>query len=186
MAISINGDQALEKLLSLPFSTVLDLGAGEGFHSTIFKQEQKIVTAVTYEDGDYLDKEFDGFDCIWASHVLEHQPNPNLFLKKCFKDLNPNGILAVTVPPLKSEVVGGHITLWNAGVLLYHLILAGFNCVNASVKTYGYNISVIVRKDPVELPKLKMDFGDIETLSAYFPMLAYNGFNGEIEELNWT
>lgn len=184
MATSINGDLALEKLLSLPFSTVLDLGAGEGFHSKIFREKGKIVTSITYEN-DFMTHE-GKYDCIWACHVLEHQPNPNLFLKKCFEDLNENGFLAVTVPPMKNEIVGGHVTLWNAGLLLYQLILAGFNCVRASVKTYGYNISVIVKKDPIELPKLKMDFGDIETLNQFFPMLVYNGFNGEIKELNWN
>lgn len=183
-----NAPQALEKVLQMDFLTVLDVGSG-GSHAETFRENGKLVTTVNLHDadvvGDYLSTNLGKFDCIWASHVLEHQPNPNLFLKKCFEDLNENGILAVTVPPLKHEIVGGHVTLWNAGLLLYQLILAGFNCVKASVKTYDYNISIILRKDPINLPKLKMDFGDIETLSPYFPMLVYNGFNGEIKEINW-
>lgn len=171
------------------FRSVLDIGSGGG-HAEIFRQHGKDVTTVNLYDadyvGDYLELELGTFDCIWASHVLEHQPNPNLFLKKCFRDLNTDGILAVTVPPLKHEIVGGHVTLWNAGLLLYQLIIAGFDCSKSRVKTYGYNISVIVRKRPVTLPKLKMDFGDIETLAPFFPMPVVNGFDGRIEELNWS
>jgi hypothetical protein len=53
------------------------------------------------------------------------------------------------------------------------------------VKRYGYNISVIVQKKEANLPVLKYDFGDIEALSEFFPMPVTNGFNGDIEELNW-
>jgi len=172
-------------VLTLSFVSVLDIGSGEGKHAEIFREHGKEVMELTYEDGDYLDKDLGKFDCIWASHVLEHSPNPNLFLSKCFNDLHDNGILAVTVPPLKNDIVGGHVTLWNAGLLLYHLILAGFDCSKANVKSYGYNISVIVRKCPVILPKLKMDYGDIEKLSKYFPFEAKHGFDGNIKEINW-
>ena len=106
-------------------------------------------------------------------------------MKKCFDDIDEGGIFAVTVPPLKHEIVGGHVTLWNAGLLLYQLILAGFDCSSASVKTYGYNISVIVRKKAATLPRLRMDFGDIEALSHYFPFPVANGFDGRILEVNW-
>ena len=76
----------------------------------------------------------------------EHQVNPNLFLKKIFNDLKEGGVLAITVPPLKHEIVGGHVTLWNAGLTMYQLVLAGFNCKNISIKSYGYNISVVLKK----------------------------------------
>lgn len=170
------------------FRSVLDIGSGGG-HAEVFRKHGKEVTTVNlYEAdyvGDYNEMELGTFDCLWASHVLEHQPNPNLFLKKCFRDLNENGWLAVTVPPLKHEIVGGHVTLWNAGLLLYQLILAGFDCSKANVKTYGYNISVIVRKKHLSLPTLRMDFGDIETLAPYFPIPVRNSFDGRILEVNW-
>jgi 2-polyprenyl-3-methyl-5-hydroxy-6-metoxy-1,4-benzoquinol methylase len=181
-----NSVLALEKLLTIPFTSVLDLGAGDGKHSLIFKENGKKVNELRFSDGDYLIQEYEGFDCIWASHVLEHQLNVNLFLKKCFKDLNDDGILAITVPPLKNEIVGGHLTLWNAGLLLYNLVLAGFDCSAASIKTYGYNISVIVRKVPRGTVDLSMDYGDIESIKQYLPLEVKNDtFNGDIEELNW-
>lgn len=182
------GSEALTKVLGLEFSTVLDIGSGEGLQAKAFKGAGKSITTISLCPpadyvGDYLAADLGQFDCIWACHVLEHQANPGLFLRKCFADLKDGGILAVTVPPLKHEIVGGHVTLWNAGVLLYQLILAGFDCSKAAVKTYGYNISVVVRKVPAELPPLKHDFGDIEALARFFPVPAFNGFT--VQGANW-
>lgn len=184
----MRADLAIRRLLKCDFRSVLDIGSG-GDHADLFRLHRKQVTTINlYEAdivGDYLETDLDPFDCIWASHVLEHQPDPNRFLKKCFQGLKAFGLFAVTVPPMKDEVVGGHVNSYNAGTLLYGLILAGFDCSQARVKTYGYNISVIVRKRSFVMPELKMDTGDIETLSEYFPCHVENGFDGRIEELNW-
>ena len=184
------------------FETVLDIGSGEGKHSDVFKECGKNVTSIDFgksvyfeqrEDnhtcifGDYYTYNFsEKFDAIWASHVLEHQPNPNLFLKKIFKDLKEGGVLAITVPPLKHEIVGGHVTLWNAGLLLYQLVLAGFNCKNVSIKSYGYNISVVLNKVSIlDFPDLSYDKGDLIKMQAFFPDGFGEPFNGDIKELNW-
>ena len=119
--------------------------------------------------------------------MLEHQANPGLFLRKIYRDLKAGGVVAVTVPPAKSTIVGGHLTLWNAGLLLYNLIMAGFDCRNAAVKSYGYNISVIVRKRRACHPRdMVMDCGDIERLAHFFPCPAKQDFEGHIIELNWN
>lgn len=190
MVTSINASEALEACKALEFQSVLDIGAGEGIHAAFFRDMGKDVYTCDLKHGDYVGKYTSvniprKFDLIWCSHVLEHQPNVHSFLKKIQMDLNPGGYFVVTVPPLKQEIVGGHVTLWNAGLLLYNLVLAGFDCSQARVKTYGYNISVIVKYNLLELPELKMDFGDIETLAPYFPMEVRNGFDGNIAELNW-
>jgi SAM-dependent methyltransferase len=192
--------QALEKLLSAyDFHTVLDVGCGTGCHWPFFHEAGKEVTGIDIGRmcsgvivADYLRHEFDRqFDCLWLSHVLEHQLNVNLFLQKVFRDLKPGGILAVTVPPLKHNIVGGHVTLWNAGLVLYNLILAGFDCSHARVKRYGYNISVIVPKVPAAVPfeRLYFDRGDIELVSRFFPrhprMKWEQSFRGDIAQLNW-
>lgn len=191
---------ALEKLLAVyDFHTVLDVGCGPGRHWPFFREAGKEVTGIDIGRmaggvivADYLHHEFDRqFDCLWLSHVLEHQLNVNLFLKKVFCDLKPGGILAVTVPPLKHNIVGGHVTLWNAGLLLYNLILAGFDCSQARVKHYGYNISVLVPKVPAAVPfeRLYCDRGDIELISRFFPqhpqMKWEHSFRGDIAQLNW-
>ena len=172
--------------------TVLDVGSGDGEQARAMRQYGREVTTISLCEpadyvGDFLTWESDQkFDAVWACHVLEHQTNPGQFLKACCQRLNPGGVLVVTVPPAKHEIVGGHVTLWNAGLLLYQLILAGFDCRAARVGTYGYNISVIapVRSEP--LPKLEYDFGDIERLAQWFPLPVHEGFDGEIEDIGWN
>ena len=194
------------------FKTILDIGSGAGKHSKILRACGKKVTELdlgksyysnnrkekNFICGNYLNIKFNkSFDAIWACHVLEHQLNPNLFLKKINKDLKKDGILAITIPPLKDYIVGGHVSLWNAGLVLYHLILAGFNCKNVNIRKYGYNITIILKKEKIKLPKLVYDYGDVEKLLSYFPKdlgikfgkinnkLILEGFNGNIEKLNW-
>lgn len=173
----------------MEFRTVLDVGSGTGLHAEILRKAGKEVTTISLDTadivGDFVTADLGVYDCIWASHVLEHQRNVGLFLDKCFNCLRNDGILAITVPPLKHNIVGGHLSLWNAGLLLYNLILAGFDCSEAAVKEYGYNISVIVRKKKAEFPALAMDYGDIEKLARLFPFHAEHGFDGQLKESNW-
>jgi SAM-dependent methyltransferase len=172
-------------------STVLDVGAGEGEHARIMRAAGRIVVTVSLcapadHVGDFLAWDSSQrFDAIWACHVLEHQVNPGLFLKACRERLKPGGVLAVTVPPAKHDIVGGHVTLWNAGLLLYHLILAGFDCRQARVGAYGYNISVLVRRSDIELPRLANDHGDIARLAKWFPVPVVEGFDGELPDVEW-
>ena len=133
------------------------------------------------------------FDAIWCCHILEHSLNTNLFLEKINSILKEGGVLAITVPPLKNEIVGGHLSLWNAGLLLYQLVIAGFDCKNAIVKKYGYNISVIVKKNEIDIKnKLVYDNGDISTIKPYLPkQIKYDtnfkdiSFYGDIENIGW-
>ncbi|MDO3383256.1 class I SAM-dependent methyltransferase [Gilvimarinus algae] len=190
-------------LENFEFDTVLDIGSGSGAHSQIMADMGKVVTAVDYGTsvyfegressyaclfGDYNSMEFDEqFDAVWASHILEHQLNPNIFLKKINRDLKEGGVLAVTVPPLKHQIVGGHVTLWNAGLLLYQLVMANFNCRNASIKSYGYNVSVVLKKEFIDLPSdLTYDQGDIKKLFKFLPNGTTEPFDGRIESLNWA
>ena len=96
-------------------------------------------------------------------------------------------ICQLLVPPRKPFIVGGHVTLWNAGLVLYNLILAGFDCSEyCDILQYDYNIGIIIKKKTIkQLPNdLSMDKGDIEKLSKYFPFDAKHDFNGDILNLN--
>lgn len=188
--------EALEFVLrKYRFSTVLDVGSGAGAHAAFMRAFDKKVMTISLSDdygsrpdtvGDFLSEDFgETFELIWCSHVLEHQRNVGLFLDKAFRLLLPGGILAVTVPPRKDEIVGGHVSIWNAGLLLYNLVLAGFDCRHAAVLSAGYNVSVVVRKRLARLPPLRMDEGDIERLARFFPREVRQGFDGCIAELNW-
>ena len=186
---------AFDKLLTLPFETVIDIGCGQGDHTHAFREAGKQVIPVDLGAqnvagivrADYNKVTLVPADAVWCCHVLEHQLNVNQFLRKVAGDVKDGGWLAITVPPLKHEIVGGHVTLWNAGLLLYNLILAGVDCSQAMVKSYGYNISVIVKKSKsIKLPELNYDKGDIELLARFFPPNCRNqGFWVNIVELNW-
>lgn len=184
--------EALYKLNEFNFNTVLDVGCGQGQHTDYFKSKEKLVTSTDYYSkfdgvivGDYLDLNFKQHDLVWCSHVLEHQVNVNIFLNKLISDTVDGGILAITVPPLKHEIVGGHVNLWNPGLLLYRMILCGLDCSQAAVKVYDYNISVIVKKKMFDMPNIRMANGDLEILSEYFPIPVKQGFNGQNININW-
>lgn len=193
-------DQALNKLLEKEFSTVLDIGCGKGTASKIMLEQNKIVTAIdTALDKNYLPKNInfikhdyfsynfeDKFDAIWCSHVLEHQQNILSFLQKVNRDLKEGGWLAITVPPRKDEIVDGHVTIWNAGLLIYNLVLAGFDCKSANIKTYDYNCSVVVKKRSFTLPTINYGTGDLELLKLWLPDCIKHGKSGVIKEWNWN
>ena len=205
------GSHGIQKLIdSYDFETILDIGSGEGIHSNIFIANNKKVTSIDYGDSIYFKEnknkisvvvaDFntweteEKFDAVWCSHVLEHQLNVNAFLVKIFNLLKDDGVLAITVPPGESLVIGGHLTNWNAGILLYNLVLAGFDCSDASVLQYGYNITVIVKKvsdHAVGLSSLSYDCGDLRKIVPYLPNVEYRStdlddpFRGNIYSLNW-
>lgn len=189
--------EALERVLRCDdVRTVLDVGSGNGEHARVMRSTGKEVLTVNLESpadivGDFMVLELcprELFDCVWCSHVLEHQTNVGEFLKKCLDLLRDDGLLAITVPPAKHEIVGGHLTLWNQGLLVYNLIVAGLDCHHARVSPLygGYNLSVLVRKHvrPM-IEALRNDAGDIETLARYFPFKAYQGFDGNMVSANW-
>jgi SAM-dependent methyltransferase len=191
----VYGGQALVRLLvDYPdVATVLDIGSGTGAHATLMRAAGKHVTTVSLRQpadivGNYLEQDWpQPFDAIWASAVLEHQPDPGLFLRRCRQNLRAGGVLAVTVPPSKNAIVGGHLTLWNSGLLLYQMIVAGFDCRAARVSGLydSYSLSVIVRNEAADLPPLAYDTGDIEALARFFPLPVVHGFDGRLPAVRW-
>lgn len=200
-------DQAIKKVLSLKgVNKILDMGAGQCEQSNIFAKHNRKVTAIDIapkpnnlnKNVKYIQCGFDecmetpgAFDCVWASHLIEHTLDLQHFLKMMNYYCKEGGYIAITFPPLKHQIVGGHVNLLNPGVLLYRLVLEGLDTKNAMIKQYGYNISVILKKRSHEQffrekNLLKYDNGDIETISEYLPK-GYNfqGFNGDIKDLNW-
>ena len=202
-------DEALWTLLGdYDFDSVLDVGGGAGEHSDIFLAFEKDVTTIDYGGSIYFERrnplmkyivgDFNTmelgrrYDCVWCSHVLEHQLNPHSFLQRLHDALAEGGILALTVPPAKHEIVGGHVSLWNSGLLLYRLVLAGFDCRQVRLRQYGYNISVLLEKRSIKLPDLTYDCGDIRRIKGFLPLnLSFSSnslddpFNGNFQSLNW-
>ncbi|MBR3624480.1 MAG: class I SAM-dependent methyltransferase [Selenomonadaceae bacterium] len=182
-------------------NTVLDVGYGFGLQSNIFKAYGKDVTGIDFGaaekpfktlSGDFETYEFkDKYDLVWSSHSLEHQQNIRVFIQKLFSVCKPSGKVAITVPHTRGDiyVIGGHVTVWNLGLLMYNIICAGYSCVNAIGKTYAGNVSVIAPNEPIEFD------GDYRWVNhkEYFPSnldVGDNGFgnvafNGEVESINW-
>ena len=166
---------------------VLDVGAGPGEQAQLFRAAGHVVEEIDLRsDTEFLGHQAPPYDCVWMSHVLEHMPDTHAALLHAKALTKPGGILAITVPPRKDAIVGGHVSLWNAGLLLYRLVLAGLDCREAAVASYGYNCSVVVRRQDVRLPALAWDAGDINRLAHLFPLPVQEGFNGMIERLNWS
>ena len=181
---------------SYDFETVLDIGSGEGEHSRFLRHYGKQVYSVDLSDGaDYvgdftklvLDRQF---DAVWCSHVLEHQRNVGVFLDKVHAALKDDGVLAITVPVHpRARLIAGHITSWNAGLLCYNLILAGFDCNGASILQTN-ELSMVMRKKTA----IYAESGDsaarhfpdqLDRLARFFPFSVSQGANAEVLEVNW-
>ena len=107
----VRGYVVLEKLLeTIEFQTVLDVGAGSLEHANLFLRAGKIVDTVDFGLSEYSNRQREAtgirnsyigdfntldiphkYDVVWCSHVLEHQVNPNLFLKKIREVANDGG-----------------------------------------------------------------------------------------------
>ena len=206
------GHEALDKLLSdYPQAhSILEVGHGDGATARHLSAAGKRVMAFdphgregynNQSNGgeawlnreDYLSPETilsEQFDAVYSCHVLEHTDDPQAMLRKMYGDLKEGGVFVITVPPAQSAVVGGHFTLWNAGLLLYHLVRAGFDCRDARVKQYGYNLSLIVEKKSIPPGVVPTDPNyPVEALRDYLPESIeweHGTFNGDIRDLNWS
>ena len=201
------GKKIFDLFIKKDFQTVLDIGAGKMEATEEFIKNGKHVDICDFDDslyfqnttcdkgkinklylGDFLQVSIDKqYDALWCAHVLEHQLNPNIFLTKIHSLIKENGYLCIIVPPRKPTIVGGHVSIWNAGLLLYHLVHAGFDCSEAIVRQYDYNIGIIVKKRSMKLPKIHYDIGDLIKLQHFFPTalnLCNDSFNGDILNLN--
>lgn len=192
----------LPYILKYNFKTILDIGCGvDTYMREFFLKHGKQVYGIDILDvldketfhfiqGDFRTHKFQRrFDAVLASHMLEHDQDTGCFLNKVYDVLVDEGVFFCIVPPHKTNIVGGHVTIgWNIGILMYNLILCGFNVREGRFRKHGYNIAAFVRKRKDRgLPDLFHDNGDIEKLRDYFPDDKYfkHGFDGDMLEWNW-
>jgi SAM-dependent methyltransferase len=163
----LRAQDAIIKCMELPnVKDVLDVGCGKGNHSKIFVRYGKNVTGIesgfagTHGCGDFkiIEDDFEKhafeqqYDLVWCSHVLEHQLNVEMFIKKLFACCKKDGYVAITVPDESDGmIVEGHVSFWNVGQLLNNIIHCGQSCRHAMAKRYSGNISVIVPNEPFDL-----------------------------------
>jgi SAM-dependent methyltransferase len=176
------------------FHTVLDVGSGSGEHSRFFRLFGKQVFSLDLHEeadyvGDFMGYDFDRkFDAVWCSHVLEHQRNVGQFLEKLYDVIEDAGFLAISLPVHpRDRVVSGHITSWNAGLLIYNLVLAGFDCSEAMFM-HGYDLSLIVRKKASSGGDVRMAaaYANVEDLAKYFPFPVKEHGDAEVKNHNWS
>ena len=134
------------------------------------------------------------FDCVIASHILEHVPNMGLALQEIRRVVDDDGWFLLFIPRWTEFVCAGHInTGWNLGQLIYVLCVNGFDVKNGNFIEYGYSLCAFVKKSRLELPPLRGDRGDIEILSrnGFLPFKVSNQYNndgyngGKIIAVNW-
>ena len=190
------GAHALLRLLTSyasDFSTVLDIGSGGGEHAKFLRLfGKRAYTTDLHEEadyqGDFLTYEFpEKFDAVFCSHVLEHQRNVGMFLEKIYTVLSDNGVLAIAVPcHARDTLISGHITSWNAGILIYNLVLAGFDCSAAHVHQ-GQDLNLVVRKRPARGGDVlgPSAWSSVADLAPYFPFPVQDYMNCEILNIDW-
>jgi SAM-dependent methyltransferase len=186
----------LRLISSYDFETVLDVGSGPGEHARFLRHFGKQVYAVDESSsadyvGDFNQLDLGRqFDVVWCSHVLEHQRNVGIFLEKVYAALKDDGILAITVPiHPRQYLFAGHVTTWNAGLLCYNLVLAGFDCSEARL-LQTFELGLIARKKkagPIEIghhdPARMAD--QLDRLARFFPFPVKQGSDAEVLDVNW-
>ena len=141
-------------------NTLLDIGCGPGIQGRIFEDNGVNVTGLTMDPtGDYSGNCLSNvvvsdlmsympnqkFDVVWCSHMLEHFYDIGEALRKIKNDLiKDGGILSITVPAREKTILMNHIHYFDAGRLIRYLMFAGFDCRNAEILEYGYNLSLIL------------------------------------------
>jgi len=147
--------------------------------------------------GNFMCATTEVYDALWVHHVMEHMLDPHLFTTKLYSMLREGGILALTVPPLKSQIVGGHVSVWIAGLLIQHLVRAGFDCKYLRFFKQAYSLGILLQKRSVpEKIRWKHDRGDIcRLMRPYLPIGledhltikdgCNDAFEGNFRSINW-
>jgi hypothetical protein len=174
-----------------PSDSILVVGASQAEQNQLAHAGHEPTCFDYSRDGmrwEYLPRLENHYHALYCAHTLEHVRNVGVMLDAMYAELRPGGLLCIVVPPAKHNIVGGHLTLWNAGLLLYNLIRAHFDCAKAAVRTYDYNVAVLVRKVHADYPEdvLHEDNGDLEILAPYFPVPMPQDQDGQIAEHAWT
>lgn len=191
------------------FHSIIDIGTGSGFAARFFDKRKKRVTVTGYDMEAYFSSPLpptvsilpnidvcsmadipdESFDAAWCCHVLEHVLNPGQALNEIRRILKPDGHLFLILPEYAPYLVGGHVTPgWNVGVLMYVLILSGFDVKNGEFINHCWNIAGFVkRSDVFKNELLRYDKGDLKELSKMFPanIEIKQGMDAEMNIVSW-
>ncbi|MDC3176145.1 class I SAM-dependent methyltransferase [Alphaproteobacteria bacterium] len=144
------------KNITKKYSTALDIGSFEGYHTKLMRlfgikvdQIDKYVKSAELQD-DFNSYNFKKkkYDIIFCSHVVEHQRNIGFFLDKIYDLMHDHSVLIISGPKHPVErFVEGHINTCILPVFLQSLIYAGFDCKKGKMMQIGgIENSFIVKK----------------------------------------
>ncbi len=198
--VRAHGHEAFKRFMQYDFRTAYDVGSGHGKHAEAMRRVGRHVVTVDNKSQADDRRDWGGqtvmepLDAIWCSHALEHALNVHQWCRAFHQRLHPGGVLCVTVPPGRADLdrgmIGGHINHFTPWSLCYHLVLAGFDCREARVGTYGHNMSVIVTKPTTPLPtplgvRFQMNHGDLARLAPFMPVTISKGGPATWQDVNW-
>jgi SAM-dependent methyltransferase len=188
----------LDWLNKLPgdFGSILDVGAGAGYHSKYFEVMGHDVTACDMRDRfifkdssiEFHESTLEGlpankrYDAIFASHIMEHIMDLGGFIAKLKSLLNDGGYLFVFVPNTHYTESGHWLEGWSIPQLAVMLCSLGFDCRDSFFTTFGYHTLGFGRKTDrpncdflIEecLPFLPAKFSELKTVGIY-PALQRN------------
>ncbi len=187
---------ALEQALKLNAMTVLDVGSGDGEHARMFATHGAEVDCIDYGTSIYanqakeftpsqriktLNIDFNAFipskqyDLVWASHVLEHQRNPGIFIEQLIRCCHPNGRIIITVPDPHRIMCGGHLSSWTPGLLAYNIVMCGIDLQSSAMIRGSHEFSISFQPKRFSLPQLSYDYGDLRKLQPYLPSTMSEG-----------
>lgn len=113
---------------------------------------------------------------------LHRQRNVGNYLDVAYNRLDIGGEVIVICPAYSNNIGSGNLSgPWNAGHLLYNLVVAGFDCKEAKVSTFEHEIQIQAQKT-----YRKPTTFVLNELSDFFPFDIYQHFNGNIKEVNWS
>ncbi|MBT9370163.1 methyltransferase domain-containing protein [Rhizobium sp. CSW-27] len=134
----------------------------------------------------------DPFDAVLACHVLQREANPHRFLRDLNAVLAEGGWLLIAVPTLRFPLLGGDLTLWTGGLLLHHLVLAGFDCREAGLLVSHGELCLCLEKRSLPAWTEGTPLPALGALRPFLPpqldfIAEAEGtcFNGDIRRLNW-
>ena len=140
------------------FKTCLDIGSGEGVHTSILRhaglevfQVDKYSTISEYKV-DFIEHKFDRkFDVVFCSHVIEHQRNVGLFLDKIFDILSDDGVLIISAPKEDHNLIEGHLNSFIFPLFLQQMIHAGFDCKDGKFLSTIENSFIVSKADNFDM-----------------------------------
>ena len=173
-------DRHMVRLLArfAPSGTLVDVGAGRGRFLRAARREGRWnlmateysaeALAILKAEGipavagtlDELGLPDGSVDVVWASHVIEHLPDPESFFASVRRVLKPGGVLVALVPSQTSLRARLNLTdwhhvnppghLWSFNPDTFHktLLTAGFELVHLEVEHLICEMVCIVRRKP--------------------------------------